>query len=97
VTEIPVSRGEFTMLAARVEENARRLEIIDTSGTRGVGVLQLQITDLAKDFAAHEKMHEIADARRTSGRRWAWTFAAAGLASVAAILTLLADIASKLH
>jgi hypothetical protein len=96
VTE-PLTRGEFAMLAARVDENARRLDAIDTSGTRGVGVLQMQITDLAKDFAAHEQKHEQAESKRVTGRRWAIGAAIAAVASMCAVLALLADIASHLR
>jgi hypothetical protein len=85
------------MLRRLVEENGRRLDTIDSTGTRGVGVLQIQITDLAKDFAAHEAKHEADESRRSSARRWAWSFAAAGVASMAAVLGLLADIATHLH
>jgi hypothetical protein len=94
---IEVTRGEFDMLARRVDENARRLDSIDSTGTRGVGVLQLQITDLAKDFAAHEKQHEIQESRRAGARRWAWSMAVAGVASMAAALGLLVDIATHVR
>lgn len=93
----PVTRGEFTMLERQVEENARRLNTIDASGTRGVGVLQLQITDLAREFAKHEEKHAQDETRRVAARRWGWTFVAAGAASMAAVITLLVDIASHLH
>lgn len=81
VTE-PVTRPEFEMLARRVNENARRIEAIDTGGTRGVAVLQLQITDLAKDFAKHEEQHAQAETRRLSGRRWAIALAVAAVAAI---------------
>lgn len=78
----PVTRAEFEMLAKQVSEQYRRLEAIDAGGTRGVGVLQLQITDLAKDFAAHEKQHEILEVRRVAGRRWAIALAVAAIAAI---------------
>lgn len=78
----PVTRAEFGMLERRVEDIFRRLEAIDQGGTRGVAVLQLQITDLSKDFAAHEEQHKIAEARRLSGRRWAIALTVAAIAAV---------------
>jgi len=84
-----VSRGEFTMLANTVSENQRRLDMIDQSGTRGVGVLQVQITDLAKDIArldlrldGHEHEHEVERKERSSAR---WKLAALVVALFAAI------------
>lgn len=85
------------MLVQRVDENARRIDSIDVTGTRGVGVLQLQITDLAKDFAAHEKVHEQAESKRTIGRRWGIGAAIAGIASLCAVIALLVDIASNMR
>lgn len=82
MTDAPITRAEFGMLAERVSENARRLDTIDQGGTRGVAVVQLQITELAKDFAKHEEQHTAAEARRLSGRRWA---IALGVAAIAAI------------
>lgn len=72
-----VTRAEFDMLRQVVSDNARRLESIDTSGTRGVGVLQQQITDLAKDVSAvavrqekHDREHASDAKARASSRRW---------------------------
>lgn len=72
-----VSRPEFDMLRQAVSENARRLDSIDQSGTRGVGVVQQQITDLAKDVAGlqvkfdkHESEHGQSERDRRSSRRW---------------------------
>ena len=59
-----VTRGEFDMLKSMVTDNNRRIDTIDSTGTRGVGVIQTQLTDLAKDVATvtsrlelHEKDH----------------------------------------
>lgn len=70
------------MLQQTVNELYRRLEAIDQGGTRGVAVLQLQITDLAKDFAGHEKLHEVAQSRALTGRRWAIALAVAAIAAI---------------
>ena len=81
---------------------------MDRDGTRGVAVLQAQLTDLAKDMAelkgesrtwqqAHESQHQADAAERVSGRRWLVTTAIAGLASMAAAIGLLIDIAAHVH
>ena len=64
------------MLASQVSENQRRIDVIDQSGTRGVGVVQVQLTDLAKDVARlsarldqHEGEHQ-AEARDRASARW---------------------------
>jgi hypothetical protein len=67
-----VSREEFRMLADRVGGNERRLDEIDRSGTRGVGVLAVQLTELAKDMAAHEVKHDQERDRRAANRKWVW-------------------------
>jgi len=48
VTAEYVSRREFEALAQRVDW-------LDEHGTRGVGALQIQVTDLVKDVAKVEK------------------------------------------
>lgn len=76
---------------------------MDRDGTRGVAVLQAQMTDLAKDLAelkgesrtwqnAHEQQHLSSDRERVAGRRWLVTTAVAGLASMAAVIGLLIDL-----
>ena len=77
-----VSREEFAMLSRQVEDNARRLDNIDTTGTRGVAVLAVQITELAKDFSRHEEKHDRADAARLTARRWLWGAVIAGIAAI---------------
>lgn len=73
----PVTRGEFSMLAQQVASNERRIESLDTSGTRGVGIVQAQLTDLTKDVAGlstrldkHEQEHRQEAADRRSRARW---------------------------
>lgn len=89
MTEQNVTRGEFMMLTSQVTENGRRLDMIDQSGTRGVGVIQQQITDLAKDVAGltvrmdrHESEHEADKRERASAR---WKLAALAVAMVASV------------
>ena len=86
-----VTRGEFDMLARMVGDNAHRIDAIDATGTRGVGVLQQQITDLAKDVAGlsvrmdrHEEDHVKEARARAASRRWAIGVAVAALAAIEA-------------
>jgi len=99
-TPSPVSREEFHMLRQAVVENARRLDEIDRAGTRGVGALYVQITEVIKDVASvqtdltafrrdHQAQHGAELAARTSGRRWAIGTALVAMASLWAPLLYL--------
>lgn len=84
-----VTRGEFDMLRTIVSANQGRLDSIDATGTRGVGVLQTQITDLAKDVAGlsarmdrHDEDHKRDEAARRAARRWMIATAIAALTAV---------------
>lgn len=88
-----VPRREFDQLAARVE-------LIDSQGSRGVGVIQYQLTALGRDYSdqkseiaqvrslieGHEKDHQRAADRQANERRTTrrWT-----LGLVAAIVVPL--------
>ena len=92
----PVSRAEFDMLRGQVDANAQRLDTIDQSGTRGVGVVQQQLMDLKGDltelrtrFDAHETGHKEEEKARVSARRWAWSTAIAALVAIKAPLLYL--------
>ena len=87
------------MLSQAVTDNARRLDEIDRTGTRGVGVLAVQVTELTKDVAGvqaqieeHRREHE-QDARlRVSSRRWAIGIAVVLFAALESpIVTLLLE------
>lgn len=65
------------MLAARMAAGEQRLDSIDQSGTRGVGAVQAQLSDLRGDVGgllarmeAHEKGHITEARERIVGRRW---------------------------
>lgn len=47
-----VTRGEFDLLRAMVTKNQARMDSIDVNGTRGVAVLQAQMTELVRDVTA---------------------------------------------
>lgn len=93
-----VTRGEFDMLrqvaasnASRIDNVeatiAHRIDSLDQTGTRGVGVVQTQLTELAKDMAglatrmdAHEQDHKTDAAERKTARRWLVTAVIAAFA-----------------
>jgi hypothetical protein len=96
MTEPAASQRELDALA-------RRVDTMDQTGTRGVGVIQAQLTDLARDvaklegqFTAHETEHrheaEKREQQRRAGSRWRISAAIAGSASFAAVLALLIQI-----
>jgi len=65
-----VTRAEFDALSLRVSW-------LDEHGTRGIGALQIQVTELAKDMARlekgqddHVKLHETEARERKGDRRW---------------------------
>ncbi len=96
-----ITRGEFDMLSRMVSEGSHRIDAIDVSGTRGVGVLQQQITDLAKDVAGvtvridkHEEEHVREARARIVSRRWA---VGMGVAALSAVEGPLAYLIAHLH
>lgn len=70
-----VTREEFLAMT-------RRMDLIDSTGTRGVGVLAVQIQEIAKDFAKHEEKHDREEASRAQGRRWLFMAAVAVIAAI---------------
>lgn len=100
-----VPRREFDQLAARVE-------LIDSQGSRGVGVIQYQLTALGRDYTDqkleigqvrtlienHEKDHQRAADRQASERRNTrrWTIGLAA-AIVVPLYPLLLDLLLHLH
>ena len=59
--------------------------------------LRAEMQDMRGQLAKHEEKHETEARSRAAARRWAWTFAAGAGAALAAILTVLVDVASHLH
>jgi hypothetical protein len=97
VWDPPASRRELDQLRRDLEQVARRLEDLDINGTRGVIVLQQQITATTAELAQHRRDHRDEMAERVRSRRWAIGTTIAGGASVAAILALLGQILTNLH
>ena len=90
------SQHELDALAARVNT-------IDEHGTRGVGVIQAQLTELVKDVGklegrldAHSVQHQQEARERVTGRRWLIGTGIAVMGSMAAVLAVLATLAGHL-
>jgi chemotaxis response regulator CheB len=97
VWDPPASRRELDQLRRDLEQLARRLEDLDVNGTRGVVLLSQQMATTAAELAQHRKDHRDELADRVKSRRWAIGALIGGAASVAAILTLLAQLTVHLH
>jgi len=85
----------------QLREDMRRM---DDVGTRGVGAVQIQLTDAIKDIGelradlkAHQVEHKREEERRAAGRRWAIGSALGAGTLLVAMLGLLIDIAGHLH
>jgi len=84
------------------EALSRRVESIDSQGSRGVLSLTERVADLTKvvtrlegEIKAHEKRHETEQAERVAGRRWMVATLAATLSGV--IVLLIEQLAQHLH
>ena len=99
--DLPATRREVDILRDEVHR-------LDDHGSRGVGAIQTQLTDLVKDlaemksemnnrFEAHQRVHDQDHRDRISGRRWLITTGIAGLVSMATVVGLLIEILSKVH
>lgn len=88
-------RREFDRLEQRVDQ-------MDLTGTRGVGVLAERVTDLAKDVAklealieSHERQHELDRQERQAGRRWLVGTIAAMSSGI--LVLIIEQIAAHVH
>jgi len=99
--DLPASRREIDQL----REDLHRL---DDHGSRGVGSLQLQVTDLIKDltdlradvnsrFENHDKAHKEELQNRVIARRWLSGFAITLLVTLVAVITLLIQIYAEIR
>ena len=105
--EMP-SRGEFEMLKQMVADTRARLNSIDDTGTKGVAVVQSQLTEVVKDltelkgdvnarFNAHQVVHETDQKERRDGRRWLVGISLTGIATMVAVIGLLIGVLTRLH
>lgn len=95
-----VSWREFRQFLDTYNSLARRVESMDQGGTRGVAVIQVQVTGLTKQLSdletdmrtwqvAHSATHDAEATRRLSGRRWAVGTAIACLGALIALITMV--------
>lgn len=92
-----VSRREFDLLLEEFRAFVRRLNDIDTHGTRGTGVLEQRILDLTSDVATLQARMEQTQQDRATNRKWiiGLVFTFAGV--VISTLTLLASVLQNAH
>lgn len=102
------TRGEFEMLKQLVSDTRAQITSMDNTGTKGVGVVQAQLTEVVKDlaelkgdvslrFAAHQQVHEQDQQQRREGRRWLIGIGLAGIGTMATVVGLLIGVLSNLH
>jgi len=89
------------MLAARVDENGKRIETMDQQGTRGAAPLALQISELSKDLVTlaeqlhkHQTDHTEENSARITRLRW---LIMAVIAAIAVIETPVLYIAAHIR
>lgn len=89
-----VTRGEFDLLKQIVADNQMRLLSIDEHGTRGVGIVQVQLNEVIKDLADLKLSHEQEkQARRTTGK-WLVGTIIAFMVMAATVLGTVVQLAS---
>jgi ribosomal protein S15P/S13E len=81
---------------------------LDDHGSRGVGTIQAQLTDLVKDvgklesevsqkFAEHIQVHKEDQQNRVTGRRWMIGISIAGLGSLGGVFGMLVYLVNHLR
>jgi hypothetical protein len=98
------TRREVDHLRDDVRGMGKRIDELDSNGTRGMVGITLQISDLIKAqgemsgrFTEHERQHQSEAQQRVIGRRWLVGMGFAGMAAMAAVITMLVDVLSHLH
>ncbi len=86
-----------------VDQLRQEIQRMDDHGTRGVTVVQTQLTDVIKDmvelktevnkrFEEHQRQHTRDEDSRSANRRWAWSFGIAVLAMLGGLYPYLAHL-----
>ena len=86
----------------------RRLDYIDENGTRGIGPIHAQLSNVVADLAElktqtivwqerHHDEHSAAATSAVNGRRWVIGTCIAALVLLLAVLTLLFQIAGRIR
>ncbi len=103
-----VTRGEFDMLKEMVSISNIRMESIDNHGTRGVAVIQEQVTELIKDLTElkvtseswqtkHGEEHKTDLRNRITGRRWLIGMGVTGIGAMGGLIALVLQLLSRVH
>ena len=91
-----------------LDQLGRRVDQMDAQGTRGVGVIQLQVAELVKDVTelraetqawqrSHISQHQREEQARVTGRRWVIGTVIAAMAVMVAMLALLVSISGRIR
>lgn len=91
-----VTRREYDQFRADLREDLaelrRRLDRIDTHGTRSHGATEQRLLDVTGDVAHLQEQMEQARRDQRGNRRWMVSTIFAGLGIMITVLSLLADI-----
>ena len=102
MTEDPISRGEFDLLARQVNDQGRRLEAAALPG------IAVQLAEVIKDVGAvergladhrheHERQAELADRAKRDAHRWRIGTLITASASWAAVMGVLLAVLAHVH
>jgi len=97
--------SELDQLVGWLTRLEGRVEAIDAGGTRGMGAITVQITDLARAMGelrgqdqawqqAHERQHAADAAERARARRWLVSIGLAGVTALAGLYPLIAVVSA---
>jgi len=102
--EPAASQRELDLLRADQRSLSHRVDDLDAHGSRGVLILQAQVTELVKDlgqlngsFEQHQRQHQADSRDRIVGRRWLIGTGLASMATMATVITLLIQVLGHLH
>lgn len=103
MTTDPATAADIAALWRAVNANDRRVSEIDHAGTRGLGPVSVQLTEVIKDVGAlqnqvaaferdHQAQHQQEALARVISRRWAVATAIAFLAAIEVPLLYLVHV-----
>lgn len=88
-----VTRGEFDLLRQMVGNLDSRVTTIDDHGTRGVGAIQIQLSEVIKDLADMKAEFKAELRARLSARRWAIGIMVGSAGAFGGLLTAVVTLA----
>lgn len=107
-----VTRRELDLMKAAADvEHAKlwqKIESIDDHGSRGVSVLQVQVTDITKSiarlesemdqgFKSHQQLHEREADNLAAGRRWRAGLTVTAVLAVAGMFVTILSLLLQSH